>query len=97
MPKGSKMTGSKGSEVKITSYDEFGKTVFDGFLSVRPLGQTTFTITYSIPANLVQNGSLPLLIQKQPGLSEEEFEIQVNGKSVQKIKLNTDKETKVSL
>ncbi len=97
VPKGSKMISNRGSEVKLTSYDELGKTVFDGFLSVRPLGQTTFTITYSIPANLVKNGTLPLLIQKQPGLSEEEFDIQVNGKSVQKIKLNTDKETKVNL
>ncbi|MEK7559117.1 MAG: DUF4012 domain-containing protein [Patescibacteria group bacterium] len=96
-PKGSKMISSRGSEVKMTSYNELGKTVFDGFLSVRPLGQTTFTITYSIPANLAQKEILPLLIQKQPGLSTEEYDIKVNGKTTQKINLNSDKETKVSL
>ncbi len=97
VPKGSKMTDSRGSEVKITSYEDLDKTVFDGYITVRPLGTATFTITYGLPKDIKADEDLPLLIQKQPGLSEEEFDIEVNGKNVQKIKLNTDKETKVSL
>lgn len=96
VPKGSKMTDSRGSEVKVTSYEDLDKTVFDGYITVRPLGTATFTITYSLPKNIKVDEDLPLLIQKQPGLSEEEFDIQVNGKSVQKIKLDTDRETKVN-
>lgn len=98
VPKGSKILTSRGSEVKVTSYDELGKTVFDGFISVRPLGTATFTITYSLPKGLDKNGELPILIQKQPGIrDDEEFEIKVDGRSKEKIILETDKKTSIKL
>lgn len=97
VPKGGKMVSNRGSEVKMTSYDELDKTVFDGFISVRPLGQTVLTITYTIPKDLEEKGSLPLLIQKQPGLSEEDYLIKINGKKSQEIKLSADKEVEIKL
>ena len=36
VPKGSQLISDSGSEVKMTSYEDLGKTVFEGFLTVRP-------------------------------------------------------------
>lgn len=91
VPKGSKMTSDRGSEVKVTSYEDLDKTVFDGFISVRPLGTAKFTITYTLPKDIMKDGQIPLFIQKQPGLGVETFSIEVNGKKQQEIMLNTDK------
>lgn len=96
VPKGSKMTDSKGSEVKMTTYDELGKTVFDGFLTVRPLGATTFTISYTLPYK-VKGGELPLLIQKQPGTDAPAYVVKVNGRTVQKFNLLTDQTFKLKV
>ena len=96
-PKGSKMLDSRGSEVKVTSYEDLDKTVFDGFISVRPLGTATFTIAYALPKNIKGEKELPLLIQKQPGLKEELFIVTVGGKKKQEIKLSTDKELIINL
>jgi hypothetical protein len=95
-PLGSKLVDSKGSEVKMISYDELEKTVFEGFLTVRPLGSATFTISYTLPFK-VKGGSLPLLIQKQPGTSNNEYTVKVNGTKVDNFQLLTDKETKIKL
>lgn len=95
VPKGSKMIDSQGSEVKMTTYDELGKTVFDGFITVRPLGQTKFTITYTLPFKVKPGSTLPLLIQNQPGTYGYEYDIKVNGKTTEKFNLLTDKEIKI--
>ena len=96
VPKGSKLLDSQGSEVKMTSYDELGKTVFEGFLTVRPKGVATFSLSYTLPFKV--NGSiLPLLIQKQPGTHDNEYIIEVRGKEINKFPLLTDKEIKIKL
>ncbi len=97
VPKGSKLIDNRGSEVKVTTYEDLNKTVFDGFISVRPLGTATFTATYSIPTKLSKDGSLPLLIQKQPGLGDEEYVIQVNGKKKESVTLSKDKNTLLNI
>src|SRR3989344_1578942 len=94
---GSKLITSKGSEVKMISYSELGKTVFEGFLTVRPEGTAVFTILYALPKNIINDSAVPLLIQKQPGTNEEEYSIKVNGRETQKLILSTDKEVKVHL
>ncbi len=96
-PLGSKLVTSTGSEVKMTSYEELGKTVFEGFLTVRPQGTATFTILYALPKNIISDSSLALLIQKQPGTYAEDYSIKVGGKDIQKFILSSDKEIKVSL
>ncbi|MBF8249961.1 MAG: hypothetical protein HW400_562 [Candidatus Levybacteria bacterium] len=96
VPLGSKLVDSKGSEVKMTSYDELGKTVFEGYLTVRPLGSAVLSISYTLPFK-VKDGSLPLLIQKQPGTGGNDYAIQVNGGKVDNFPLLTDKETKIKL
>jgi hypothetical protein len=96
VPLGSKLVDSKGSEVKMTSYDELGKTVFEGFFTVRPLGSAEFSLSYTLPFK-VKDGSLPLLMQKQPGTMGNEYTIKVGGNKVDKFELLTDKETIIKL
>ncbi len=91
VPKGSKLKSAVGSEVKMTSYDELGKTVFDGFLTVRPLGIAKITLTYVLPFKVAKGSGLPLMIQKQPGTDNDQYTISVNGKTEQQFILDTDK------
>lgn len=97
VPKGSQLIDSKGSEVKMTSYEELGKTVFEGFLTVRPLGQTTFTISYRLPFKPSKGSLLPLMIQKQPGTYNNAHTIKIGDREVEKFELIKDKELKISL
>jgi len=92
VPKGSKMLDSKGSEVKMTTYEDLGKTVFEGFLIVRPLGSTKFTISYQLPFKVERGSPLPVMIQKQPGTIDNEYTIKVNGREKDKFPLRTDRE-----
>lgn len=96
VPKGSKMLSSQGSEVKMTTYEDLGKTVFDGFLTVRPRGAATLTISYQLPFK-VSGHQLPVLIQKQPGTTGPAYTVKVNDRTVDKFDLLTDKQLKVKL
>ena len=96
-PLGSKMISSQGSEVKMISYDELGKTVFEGFLTIRPKGTATFTISYQLPFKLDKNSPLPVLIQKQGGTPGFNYTILDNGTPVQKFQLLGDQTLKLSL
>lgn len=91
VPKGSKLVSSKGSQVKMTSYDELGKTVFEGFLTVEPLGSTTFTLVYTLPFKLDSGSPLPILIQKQPGTYSNAYTVSRNNGTLQQFNLTTDK------
>jgi len=97
VPKGSELVDFKGSEVKMTSYEELGKTVFEGFLTVRPKGKATFSISYRLPFKVAKDSPLPLLIQKQPGTDDNEYTIVVKGKEIDKFPLLTDREIKIRL
>lgn len=96
VPLGSKLIDSQGSEVKMTSYDELDKTVFEGFLTVRPKGVATFSLSYTLPFR-IKDSNLPLYIQKQPGTGGNEYTLEVRGGKVDNFKLLTDKETKIHL
>lgn len=97
VPKGSKLKDSSGSEVKMTTSEDLGKTVFEGFLTVRPLGIGRLTLTYTLPFKLEKGSPLPVLIQKQPGTAEDEYIIKLNGKQVEKFILEQDKTLKLSI
>jgi hypothetical protein len=97
VPKGSELVDSKGSQVKMTTYEDLGKTVFEGFVTVRPKGVGTLTLTYKLPFKLENGSPLPVLIQKQPGTEGPEYQMIVDGKPVEMFNLTTDKETKLKL
>lgn len=95
VPKGSELVESKGSQVKISTYEDLGKTVFDGFLTVRPQGIATLSVTYTLPFKLTSNSPLPVLIQKQPGTGGNKYTITVNGQTKDSLELLTDKTLKL--
>jgi len=94
VPKGSKLVNFKGSEKEVKVYDELGKTVFEGFLQVVPLGKAEVTIQYALPSS-VDGKDYHLLIQKQPGTDGQKIEVKVDGKTVLKDILDVDKEVRV--
>lgn len=97
VPKGSELIDSKGSQVKMVTYTDLDKTVFEGFLTVRPLGQSKFTVTYKLPFKLSKNSPLPVLIQKQPGTFGHEMKVILNGKTVEEFKLFSDKKMQLEV
>lgn len=96
VPKGSKLVSSKGSEVKVTTYDELGKTVFEGFIIPKPLGSAKVTFTYTLPFKL-EGSTLPLLVQKQAGVDKEDMTIISGGKTLETFPLIEDKKLNLTI
>jgi hypothetical protein len=94
VPKGSSLIEAKGSEIKMTSGEDLGKTVFEGFITVRPLGSSQLQVKYQLPNKIDTKKAYSLLIQKQPGTEGHENSVFVNGKKVEQFKLTSDKEMK---
>ncbi|MCL4354475.1 DUF4012 domain-containing protein [Patescibacteria group bacterium] len=103
VPRGSELINSRGSEVKVTSGtkdsmdEDLGKTVFEGFITVRPKGATKLTFTYRLPFKLDKSSSLPLLVQKQPGTDTFDYVVTSKNRQLNNFKLDTDKEIKLVL
>ena len=95
VPKGSKLIQSSGLEVPFTEGEEFGKTVFEGFLTLRPEGAIKVEFEYTVPIKI--DGQYKLLIQKQPGVKGHTYEIEAFGKKQKAFPLETDKELIVKL
>lgn len=98
VPSGSKLTESRGSQspgdgkpVDMTTYEGLGKTVFEGFLIVNPLGTVRLDLTYTSPVKS-SDGKYRLLIQKQPGTDGDEYLVKLGGKDRKKWILETDTE-----
>lgn len=97
-PVGSKLTDSKGAispkdgkPVPLDSYDSLGKTVFEGFLIVNPLGTAEITLTYTSPFKS-SDGKYRLLMQKQPGTEGDQVTLKMGGRDRKKFTLDTDTE-----
>ncbi|HEX7542935.1 MAG TPA: DUF4012 domain-containing protein, partial [Patescibacteria group bacterium] len=93
VPKGSKLISLQGSTMKVQTYDDLGKTVFEGFLTVPTQGQATVIVKYTLPSNIDLN-NYSLLIQKQPGVENQKWKVDFNNKSLFDGVLETDKEIK---
>jgi len=94
VPKGSQLLEFKGSEKETRTYEELGKTVFEGFLTVEPLGNSQIIIKYKLPFKLNKKEPYKLLIQKQAGTEDHDYEIFINGKKKEKFFLNKDRQLK---
>ncbi len=94
VPKGSTLISSKGSEVKTTVKEDLGKTDFESFLTVNPLGSAKIIYEYKLPFK-VEGKTLPFLIQKQPGTDAVPYEIYVNGNKTDAFNLSTDREIQI--
>lgn len=98
VPLGSKLTDSKGAQspkdnkpVPLDSYEDLGKTVFEGFLIVNPMGTARLDLTYTSPVKS-EDGKYYLLIQKQPGTDGDEWILKFGGKERKKFAPQTDTE-----
>jgi len=87
VPQGSKLVSFTGSATTVRTYDELGKTVFEGFLIVNPMGVAKIKVTYTLPQTV--DGTL-LLIQKQSGVEEQSWNVSLFGKSAYNGMLRTD-------
>ncbi len=98
VPAGSKLVDNKGTQSPadakaspMTTYDSLGKTVFEGFLIVNPLGTARLEVTYTSPVKEA-DGKYKLLIQKQPGADDQDFTLKINGRERKKFILQADTE-----
>ncbi len=96
VPLGSKLADSQGSQspkdnkpVSLDTYDSLGKTVFEGFLIVNPLGTAKLNLTYTSPVTS-EDGKYHLFVQKQPGTDNDEFTLKIGGNVRKKLPLISD-------
>ncbi|MFA5136297.1 MAG: DUF4012 domain-containing protein [Patescibacteria group bacterium] len=81
VPAGSKLIEFKGSTKKVKTYDEFGKTVFEGFLEVPTEGMAKIIVTYTLPAS-IDSGNYRVYVQKQPGVISQKLRVELNGNTL---------------
>ncbi|MCX6730854.1 MAG: hypothetical protein NTZ55_03325 [Candidatus Roizmanbacteria bacterium] len=79
VPKGSKLVAFDGSSMKVQTYEDLDKTVFEGFLIVNPMGLAKINVTYTLPASV---DSSTLMIQKQSGVEGQKYEVSLEGSTV---------------
>lgn len=93
VPQGSTLVDFKGSETKTKTYDELGKTVYEGFLTVSPEGKAEVVVTYTLPASIKKDG-YKVLVQKQPGESTLKLAAEIDGAKVYDAVMAKDVELK---
>lgn len=97
VPKGSQLLDFKGSEKDTATYEELGKTVFEGFLTVKPQGAAEVQVQYKLPKGFTGNNEYNLLVQKQPGLDAPEYTLTKDNKQIMNFVLQTDKNISIKL
>ena len=95
VPQGSQLVSATGSQSKVKQYDDLGKTFFEGFVTVQTEGFNTLTLNYTLPFKLKSGSPLPVMIQKQPGATNNQYNMMVNNNTVNSFTLSTDKTTEV--
>lgn len=102
VPKGSELVEFNGSEVEIKTYEELGKTVFEGFYgfnastSLKPEGKLRLTFKYRLPLKIQKGETYSLLVQKQPGALDHQYEVKLKNKTQQFV-LDGDREIRFQL
>ncbi|MDO8619110.1 MAG: DUF4012 domain-containing protein [Candidatus Daviesbacteria bacterium] len=94
VPKGSKLTSSKGSDDPVNTTEDLDKTVFEAFVQVRPQNSRSLVLEYDVPYN--PTGEYKLLIQKQPGAKDFNYKVNINGRT-STFTLDADKEFKFKI
>ena len=93
VPLGSKLTEFKGSQKKVNTYEEFGKTVFEGYLEVPTEGMAKVVVTYTLPDKITAK-DYKILIQKQAGTEGIKLKADLDGKKLYDGTLEKDLELK---
>ncbi len=93
VPKGSKLIEALGSEVEVETKEDLGKTVFEGFFTLRPQGQAKLFFRYEVPYT---QSVYRLLIQKQPGTQNFKYTL-ITPQGKEEFELSSDREVILSL
>ncbi|NTU46582.1 DUF4012 domain-containing protein [Candidatus Roizmanbacteria bacterium] len=93
VPKGAQLVNFKGIEKKALVYNELDKTVFEGFMTVPPMGKSQITVTYTLPTS-VSTSEYKLYVQKQSGTHNQKLKVTVNGASKYDGEFDKDKDIK---
>ncbi len=93
VPEGSKLVSFKGSKTKTLTYDELGKTVYEGFMTVDPKGVAEVTVEYTLPSSITKD-NYHLYVQKQAGVENQELTVEVGGKELFNGPFKVDTEVK---
>jgi len=93
VPKGSELVSFTGSTKKVQTYDDLGKTVFEGFLEVPTQGMAKVIVKYTLPTDLNQAAS-KILIQKQPGVLNQKLKVTIDDKKLFDGAFEVDQELK---
>lgn len=96
IPQGSKLLDSQGSEIEVITYDELGKTVYEAFFTLRPMGVAKLSFTYELPSDLTFTDQYKLLIQKQGGSKNHQYLVTVNDQT-EEFELDGDRELNFDL
>ncbi|MCS6956500.1 MAG: DUF4012 domain-containing protein [Patescibacteria group bacterium] len=92
VPKGSNLKSFKGSLKKVQIYEDLGKTVFEGYLEVPTQGKAVVNVFYDVPNKI---SSDLLMIQKQPGVIEQNWKILADNKKIFEANLDSDQVIKI--
>lgn len=79
VPQGAKLIEFTGSKKQVQTYDELGKTVFEGYMEVVPEGKAEIKITYELPSGINEK---VLTVQKQAGVDSQKLKVYRDGKKV---------------
>ncbi len=91
VPKGSTLISSEGSELDVIEGEDLGKTVFEGFFTLRPESARKLEFVYEIPQKIQKGQGYKLLIQKQGGILGPKYSVSVNEQR-EEFELKTDEE-----
>ena len=94
VPKGAKLISFSGSEKEVKTYEDLGKTVFEGFLKVFPLGKAKVVISYYLPES-IKKENYQLFLQKQPGTLNQKLMVLIENKKKYEGIFDTDKEIRL--
>lgn len=93
VPKGSKLVEFQGSQKKVNTYEDLGKTVYEGFMTVDPLGKATVIVKYTLPKDFAPN-NYSLLVQKQSGTDGQKLKVNFGGRKLYEGLLQKDVEVR---
>ncbi len=82
-----------GKTEAMTTKTALGKTYFEGFLIVNPMGTAKLVVTYTSPVKA--DAKYKLLIQKQPGTDGEQWLLKLDGKDRKSFPLVGDTEVEL--
>ncbi|MEK7622741.1 MAG: DUF4012 domain-containing protein [Patescibacteria group bacterium] len=91
VPKGSELKEVLGSDIGPTTSEDLGKTVFEGFIELRPESKAKLIFKYQLPFKQASGQVYKLLLQKQPGVKNFNYTIKLNGQE-ETFALDADRE-----